>query len=81
MQGNFVVALWAATAATAAALDKGTYKGTDNLFVMEAENAFPEGSKVGATVGNCAANGCWKIDNTHKGYDGSTYRGAGYIVW
>jgi hypothetical protein len=81
MRGNLVAVLCAATAAGAAALQKGTYMGNDNLFVMEAENAFPDGSKVGDTVGNCGAAGCWKFDDVHKGYDGSSFRGDGYVVW
>lgn len=66
----------------AAAIDHGTWIEKDNMLVIEAEHGFPDNAKIGQSIaGNCNKQGCWKYENTHKGYDGSRFRGSGYMQW
>lgn len=66
----------------AAAIDHGTWIEKDNMLVIEAEHGFPDNAKIGQSIaGNCNKEGCWKYENTHKGYDGSRFRGSGYMQW
>ena len=77
-----VTVLSVAGAAVVAAVDKGTWIEKDNLIIIEAEHGFPNDAVLGDSMaGNCKKQGCWKFENTHSGYDGSQFRGDGYIQW
>jgi hypothetical protein len=60
---------------------KGTFIEDNHLVVIEAESGLPDDAKVGDTIGDCGGGGCWKLENTDQGYDGSTFGGKGYLTW
>jgi hypothetical protein len=60
---------------------KGAFIENNHLVVIEAESGLPDDAKVGDTIGDCGGGGCWKLENTDQGYDGSTFGGKGYLTW
>jgi hypothetical protein len=77
-----LVALVALVSSAPAKLPKGTFLEKDKLVIMETENAVQfTGKAVGATYGGSCKAGCWSFENTAKGYEGSFFRGEGYLKW
>ena len=78
---SIAAVLCIAYATVVTAIDYGTWIEKDNLIIIEAEHGFPANADFGDSMaGNCKT-GCWKYENTHQGYEGSRFRGDGYIQW